>query len=111
MNRYIANTCKAIIALIIATVSVSCASHSSEVENVDLVGLWKCSNDSKWDICFTPKGHFFDYNKLYNVYKIEGDTLFYKESDTKDKWNSDSFEMVSDDVFILDGYAVFIRKK
>ena len=111
MNRDIADACKAIIALIIATVSVSCASHSSEVENVDLVGLWKCSKDSKWDICFTPKGHFFDYNKLYNVYKIEGDTLFYKESDTKDKWNSDSFEMVSDDVFILDGYAVFIRKK
>ena len=111
MNRYIANTCKAIIALIIATVSVSCASHSSEVENVDLVGLWKCSKDSKWDICFSPKGHFFNYNQLYNVYKIEGDTLFYKESDTKDKWNSDSFEMVSDDVFILDGYAVFIRKK
>ena len=111
MNRYIANTCKAIIALIIATVSVSCASHSSEVENVDLVGLWKCSKDSKWDICFTPKGHLFIYDKLYNAYKIEGDTLFYKGPDTKDKWYSYSFEMVSEDIFIFNNSSVFIRKK
>ena len=111
MNRYIANTCKAIIALIIAASSISCASQSSKTENVDLVGLWKCSRNSEREICFTPKGHVYICGELFKAYKIEGDTLFYKGPDTKDKWYSYSFEMVSDDVFIFDGYAVFIRKK
>lgn len=111
MNRYIANTCKAIIALIIAASSISCASHSSKTENVDLVGLWKCSRNSEREICFTPKGHVYICGELFKAYKIEGDRLFYKLPGTEDEWKSVSFEMVSEDIFIFNNSSVFIRKK
>lgn len=97
--------------LVIAASSISCASQSSKTKNVDLVGLWKCSRDSKKEICFTPKGHVYICGELFKAYKIEGDKLFYKVSGTEDEWKSYSFEMVSEDMFIFKNSSVFIRKK